>query len=384
VQNYNSLGPLADTLFTRDGAPMNTCLRLTGKWHAMRNMLLAALLVLIAGYVTAKDEIALNPAHPDTYTVQRGYTLWDISSMFLKDPWYWPEIWQVNPQVQNPHLIYPGDVLSLVYMDGQPRIQLTRGPSGTERLSPSIRSEDLGDAITSIPFADIKPFLAGGTIMDKKEAESLPYVVALRDHLVAGAGHEIYVNGLGDEDAEGDSYFVLRLDDKLKDPETNKVLGYEVLYIGKSELRARGEPATMFLTDTDRETIRGDRIRKADLSLPMNYFPSAPKQEVNGQIISVVDGVSRIGQYQMVIINRGMEHGLTEGSVLSVWQKGRVVNDGGGKGSSSGYSGLGKKVTLPDTFAGNVMVIKAYDDISYALVMEAVSEMRVLDRIANP
>ena len=106
VQNYNSLGPLADTLFTRDGAPMNNSLRYTGKWHAMRNMLVAALLVLIAGYVTAKDEIALNPAHPDKYTVQRGDTLWDISAMFLKDPWYWPEIWQVNPQVENPHLIY--------------------------------------------------------------------------------------------------------------------------------------------------------------------------------------------------------------------------------------------------------------------------------------
>ncbi len=363
---------------------MNTCLRLTGKWHAMRNMLVAALLVLLAGYVTAKDEIALNPAHPDKYTVKRGDTLWDISNMFLKDPWYWPEIWYVNPQVENPHLIYPGDVLSLVYMDGQPRIQLTRGATSTERLSPAIRSEDIDGAITSIPYADIEPFLAGGMIMDKKEAEALPYIVALRDHLIAGAGHEVYVKDMGDEDAEGDNYFILRLDDKLKDPETNKLLGYEVVFIGKAELRAKGDPSTLFLTDSDREAIRGDRVRKADLKLPMNYFPSAPQQEVNGQIISVVDGVSRIGQYQMVILNRGAEHGLTEGSVLAVWQQGRVVNDGGGKGTSSGYSGIGKKVKLPDTFAGNVMVVKAYDDISYALVMEAVSEMRVLDKIANP
>ena len=190
---------------------------------------------------------------------------------------------------------------------------------------------------------------------------------------------------------EGDNFLLLRILVKLKDPETGKVLGYEVLFIGNAELRARGEPDTMFLTNTDRETRRGDRIRNADLKLPMNYFPSAPQEEVNGQIISVVDGVSRIGQYQMVILNRGTKHGLTEGSVLAVWQQGRRVNDNVGKigktnnyGSSSGYSVTGKKVDLPDTFAGNVMVIKAYEDISYALVMEAVSEMRVMDPVVNP
>lgn len=370
---------------------MKTCLNFANRWQAMRSTLVAAILVLLAGFVTAADEIALNPAHPDKYTVQRGDTLWDISKMFLNDPWYWPEIWHVNPQVQNPHLIYPGDQLTLVYIDGQPRIQLTRGATASERLSPKIRSSELDAAITSIPFTDIEPFLSGGTIIDKKEADKLPYIVALRDHLVAGAGHEVYVKDLPEDEAIGNDYFVLRLDDKLRDPETNKVLGYEVLYIGNAELRANGKPATMFLTDTDRETMRGDRIRPADLKLPMNYFPSAPAKQIDGQIISVVDGVSRIGQYQMIIINRGNDHGLTEGNVLSIWQRGRVVNDDIGKnstrsgyGSQSGYSSTGKKVELPDTFAGNVMIVKAYDDISYALVMEAVSEMRVRDRVGNP
>jgi hypothetical protein len=376
---------------------MNTCLSPAGKWQALRNTIIAALLVMSAGYVTAQGDIELNPAHPDKYVVEKGDTLWDISNMFLKDPWFWPEIWYVNPQVENPHLIFPGDTLNLIYIEGQPRVQVTRGPasirssSGTERLSPSVRVEDLDSAITSIPFADIQPFLAGGMILDKKEAEALPHVVALRDHMIAGAGHEIYVSGLGDDAQVNDDYFVLRIDDKLKDPETGKVLGYEVLFIGEAELRARGEPDTLFITDSDRETRRGDRIRTADLTLPMNYFPRAPSQEVSGQIISVVDGVSRIGQYQMVILNRGEKHGLTEGSVLAVWQQGRRVNDNVGKigktnnyGSSSGYSSTGKKVDLPDTFAGNVMVVKAYEDISYALVMHAESEMRVLDPVVNP
>jgi hypothetical protein len=400
VQNYSSLGELADTLFTTDGAPMNTCLSPAGKWQALRNVTIAALLVMFAGYVTAQGDIELNPAHPDTYVVEKGDTLWDISSMFLKDPWFWPEIWYVNPQVENPHLIFPGDTLNLVYIEGQPRVQVTRGPasasvrgsSGTDRLSPSVRVEDLDSAITSIPFADIQPFLAGGTILNRKEADALPYVVALRDRMVAGAGNEIYVNGLPEDAAESDDYFVLRVDDKLKDPDTGKVLGYEVMFVANAELRARGEDVdTLFLTNTDREVRRGDRVRKADLKLPMNYFPSAPQQEVKGQIIAVVDGVSRIGQYQMVILNRGTDHGLTEGSVLAVWQQGGVAQDSVAKagsissyGNNSGYNPIGKKVDLPDTFAGNLMVIKAYEDISYALVMEAVSEMRVLDPVVNP
>jgi hypothetical protein len=184
--------------------------------------------------------------------------------------------------------------------------------------------------------------------------------------------------------------------DELRDPDTGKVLGNEVTFIAKAELRQQGTqdrhgpPATMFLTDTNREVNRGDRILEADLNLPMNYFPSAPAEEVSGQIISVVDGLSRIGQFNMVILNRGTVHGLTEGNVLAVWQKGNTVNDnintrrGRDYSSRSQYSLAGKKVTLPDTFAGNLMIIKAYDDVSYALVMEAVSEMRVLDRVANP
>jgi hypothetical protein len=375
---------------------MNNCLNPAGIRQAMRYMLCAAALVIIAGTVSAQDKVALNPAHPETYVVKRGDTLWDISAMFLQQPWYWPEIWSVNPQIVNPHLIYPGDVLNLVYVDGQPRVQLTRGPigpAGTERLSPSIYSSDLDSAITSIPASAIQPFLDGGMIMPKKDIAKLPYVVALHDHMVGGAGQNVYVMDMPETTPEGAKFFIVRMDDELRDPDTRKVLGYEVMFIAKTELRKQGDkktPATMFLTDTNREVMRGDRVLEANLNLPMNYFPSAPAEEVSGQIISVVDGLSRIGQYNMVVINRGTTHGLKEGNVLAVWQDGKRVNDnfdslrGKAYSSESQYSLAGKKVTLPDTFAGNLMVIKAYSDISYALVMQAIQEMQVLDRVGNP
>lgn len=384
-QNYSSAGLRVGRLWTRDGAPMKTCLIAAGQWNALRK-LLAVTVLLVAGLlaVPAATAVELNPEHPENYVVKRGDTLWDISAMFLRDPWFWPEIWYVNPQISNPHLIYPGDILTLVYVDGKPQLQLQRGPAGVtasggaERLSPGIRTEDLDAAIKAIPYALIEPFLTGGMIMDKAEADALPYVVALRDHLIAGAGHEVYVRNVDNATPLGTQYSVLRLSNELRDPDNGARLGYEVMFIGTAELRATGDPDTFFLTNTNREVMRGDRLRTADLTLPMNFYPQTPSQQVNGTIISVLDGVSRIGQYQMVIINKGLDDGLDAGSVLAVWQRGEAVRDAFASGLTR------RKVQLPDNLAGNVMVVKAYENVSYALVMEAVSEMRVGDRAINP
>jgi hypothetical protein len=145
----------------------------------------------------------LNPRHPETYVVQRGDTLWDIASMFLRDPWVWPEIWQINPQVENPHLIFPGDILSLAFLDdGRPVIQLERGPQtagaggGFERLSPRVRSEPLEEAIATIPYETIAAFLSRPRVIDKDEIDDLPYVVAHREGLMGSAGRDIYVRGV--------------------------------------------------------------------------------------------------------------------------------------------------------------------------------------------
>ena len=180
-----------------------------------------------------------------------------------------------------------------------------------------------------------------------------------------------------DSEPLGKEYMVLRLDDELRDPETDKVLGYEVIFVGSAELRDHGNPDTLFLTDTNREARRGDKVKPIDLRLPLTFYPQAPADEVTGSIIAVVDGISLIGEYQMTIINRGSDHGLESGTVLAIWQKGKTVRD-------PEASGFNNKIQLPDTFAGNVMVVKAYEDVSYALVMEAVSEMRVGDGVRNP
>jgi LysM repeat protein len=318
----------------------------------------------------------LNPRHPDTYVVQRGDTLWDIAAMFLRDPWYWPEIWQINPQVANPHLIYPGDVLSLAYLDGRPIIQVERGSGLVERLSPRVRSEPLEEAIPTIPFETLRAFLSRSAVLQRDEIENLPYVFANSEGLMSSAGRDVYVRGT---DAPVDSVFnVVNIGDPLVDPDNNEVIGYEGIYVGQGRLRRAGDPATLRLTDSTRETLIGDYLVEEENLLPMNFLPRAPASEIDGRIISVVDGVSLIGQYQVVAINRGARDGLEPGHVLRAFQTGAVVRD------TANRRVFGEKVRLPDEPAGTMLVFRTFDRMSYALIMEATRAIAVLDTVRNP
>ncbi len=321
----------------------------------------------------------LNPRHPETYVVQRGDTLWDIAAMFLRDPWYWPEIWQINPQVENPHLIFPGDVLSLAYLDdGRPVIRLERGTAAgpVERLSPRVRATPLEEAIQTIPYELIRAFLSRPIILREEQLDTLPYVVAQREGLLGSAGRDVYVRG---DVPQGGVYNVVHRGAALVDPDTNDVLGYEGVYTGQGLVRRDGDPATVTLTASERETLVGDYLVEEESVPPMNFLPRAPEDDVEGQIISVVDGVSLIGQYQVVVLNRGVDHGLEPGHVLRAFRKGEVIRD------EVRRRGLfAEKVQLPDEPAGTIMVFRSYDRLSYALVMEATSDLRVLDAVRNP
>lgn len=316
--------------------------------------------------------VALNPDHPEQYVVKRGDTLWDIAAMFLRDPWYWPEIWYANPQVANPHLIYPGDVLTLVYIDGRPRIVLERG-GGRDRLEPRVRAEPLEEAILTIPYDRIAAFLSRPAVLDRDTAENAPYILSSRrGHLVHGAQSEVYVRG-GEFAVEQD-YSVMRVGDRLRDPDTGDVLGYQGIYVGQGQVVRDGDPATLYLVSTEREALNGDKLLPVDLDAPPRFVPRAPEQAVDGSIIHVLDGVSLVGAYQVVTLNRGASDGLAPGHVLAVWQAGQQTADRFGGG----------KVQLPDEYAGYLMVFKTYEDLSYGLIMQAENEIRVLDKVRNP
>jgi hypothetical protein len=324
----------------------------------------------------------LNPRHPESYVVQRGDTLWGIASMFLRDPWFWPEIWQINPQVANPHLIFPGDILSLAYLDdGRPVIQLERGPQvaqgggGFERLSPRVRSEPLEEAILTIPYETIAAFLSRPRIIERDEVDDLPYIVAHREGLMGSQGRDVYVRGT--EEPVGSVFNVVELGEELVDPETNDVLGYQGIYVGQGRLDRTGDPGTVRMLDTEREAVVGNYLMDEEDVTQLNFVPRSPDTEIEGQIMSVLSGVSLIGQYQVVVINRGSEAGLEPGHVLRVFQAGRTIRD-------TQRGAIGQKVRLPDEPAGTMMVFRTAERLSYALVMEVTTPLALYDSVRTP
>ncbi|MEW8660064.1 MAG: LysM peptidoglycan-binding domain-containing protein [Candidatus Thiodiazotropha endolucinida] len=328
--------------------------------------------LLLSFSALAAQHVALNPSHPERYTVVKGDTLWDISSMFLRDPWLWPEVWYVNPQIANPHLIYPGDEIVLTYRDGQPILQLSRKNS----LSPRVRATPLDQAIPTIPIDAIAPFLTRPYVVDENELEKAPYIVHfLDDHIVGGAGISYYARSIMEE--RPIQYAVVRPEKPYKDPDTGEILGYEALYVGTSELKRTGDPAKLLLTSSDMEAIIGDRLIKEQEDEPLiDFQPRVPENPIEGRIISVLNGVTQIGQYNVVVLNKGANVGLEAGHVLRILQGGEAIRDI--------VKGRGETVTLPLEEAGHLMVFRTFEKVSFALVMDATKPLHVLDWVRTP
>lgn len=327
------------------------------------------------------DELTLNPSHPDRYTVVKGDTLWDISSMFLNDPWRWPQIWHKNPQIKNPDLIYPGDVISLTYVNGKPRLSLERGGiSGSGRLSPKIREQELQEAIPVIPIRAIKQFLSPSRVVRESEIENAPYIVAFAgEHLAGGAGQNTYVTAFNNE-PEDRGYAIFRKGVEFRDPETDENLGYEAVYIGDTKLVRAGDPATFHIIKTKDVTLVGDRLLPLlREKIRLNYHPRPPKTNIEGHIISVLDGVSQIGQYNVVAIDRGTNDGIETGNVLEIYQAGELVRD-----AVRGYGSSERSVKLPNERAGILMVFRPFEQVSYAVILKATGPIHVLDVLKSP
>ena len=326
----------------------------------------------------------IRPGVPERYTVKKGDTLWDISKHFLKDPWLWPEIWYVNPAIRNPHLIYPGDVIALTWVNGKPVLTLEGAeappppPPGPKlkvvKLQPRARVEKLTKAINTLPKAAIAPFLYRPFFITDDELAHAPYVVAnYGNHIISGEGDKIYAEGI--ENGAVAQFNVVRKGTTYRDPDTGKILGYEAINLGEAKLVKLGDPQTLTVTKSYKEILNGDYLLpKESEQIALNFYPRAPKQDIAGRIISVADGVAKIGQYNVIVINKGTNDGLKAGHVLEIYQAGATVRDP--------YTR--RSVKLPEERAGLAMVFKPYKTISYALVMEAFKDLKVLDYVYSP
>lgn len=360
----------------------------------MLNKISLSFVLLIAPALTFADVVQVNPDSPEKYVVEKGDTLWGISGRFLTQPWRWPEIWKGNPQIADPNLIYPGDVVSLTYEDGSPVLSVTSGSQGRNvKMSPEVRTEARDDAIPTIPIEAIREFLTRPLVMNEGEMDTWPYVVSSYDqHLVNGTGSRVYVKGLSGGDGADRRYTLYRKGPAYRGKSDGRILGYEALYVGDARVEKFGDPATMTITHSDREVLEGDRLvpqSKAEVS--SDFIPRAPTTSVEGSIISVIDGLSQIGQYQVVVLDVGAKNGLEVGNVLGVFQSGKVVTDD--VASRQDDDALkewlaltkhhGPEMALPEEYSGVIMVFRTFPEISYALVMEVTSALKLSDAVRN-
>lgn len=332
--------------------------------------------------------VVYEPQHPEIYVVQKGDTLWDISTHFLRDPWFWPEIWYKNPQVDNPHLIYPGDELAIVYVGGQKRIQLSkRGEMGQAlsatgmkivKLSPRIRAQSIDASIPSIPIESIRQLLAKPLIINEEELARAAYVLSSRDnHLANAINDTLYVRKLDTTTGNG-RYHIFRPNKPLVDTVSGEMLGYEALFVAEGKLERRGDPASVRVTSSTREILRDDRVMPIDnTSMERDFFPRPPKEMIKGYVISLLDGISQLGQYQTLIINLGLRDNISTGSVLAVDEVGKVIIDRNEEKSNF-------KVKLPDERSGLIMVVRSYEKMSVALIMEADTPIKMNDPVRTP
>jgi len=370
---------------------------------------------------------------PSEYTVVKGDTLWGISGRFLKDPWKWPLIWQMNQeQIKNPHLIYPGDVIRLdrealrLSLAGGGAGGMSGGASGGSsaeaaanvvKLDPRVRIEPLQSAIPSIPGSVIGPFLSQPMVVEVGGLDGAPAILATEEsRVIVGAGDTAYADRIGTND--GVNWQVFRPGVALRDPESGEILGYEAKYVGDARVRRFGNPTTLEIMKTRQEVNRGDRLSPArETSFP-TYVPRAPDKPIKGAIMSVDGGVSEFGQYQIITINRGARDGVEVGHVLASYRRGAVVGSGGRTadflaprmfggmdvrpvpvvadppgapapapaepGKVVGVAHTSGALKLPDERNGLIFVFRVFDKLSYALVMRSTRPIYIGDVVQTP
>ena len=325
-----------------------------------------------SAWAEATKPLELAPGAPDRHTVVPGDTLWGISGKFIKDPYRWPELWRLNAeQVKNPHRIYPGQVLVLDKSGDQPQLMLE-----TVRLAPKQYDTALTQEIPAIPQNVIAPFLAKPLVIEANALDGAPRIVALEhDRLLVGTGSKIYVTGLGDAKT-GTIYQIYRPGKALADPANKEVLGHEAIFLGNAKVVRKGEPAVLQIGSAIAEIGKGDHlVPSAPVDL-VGYVPHAPKQAIDGRIMSIFGALTQGGPRSVVTLSRGSKDGLETGHVLALYQAGREVTDR--------FKGKKQDFKLPDERYGLVFVFRTFDRISYALVMDAAQEVEIGDPVRTP
>jgi hypothetical protein len=350
-----------------------------------RSTILALMLALCApalaqspAQTQSTTPVQIRENAPDRYIVEKGDTLWGISGKFLKEPWRWPEIWKLNEeQIKNPNRIYPGNVIVLDRSGSEAQLRLM---GDTVKLSPRVRAEATSAAIPSIPSSIIEPFLAQPLVVEQDGLDRAPRVVATEDGRVnIGPGGLAYVAGIGSSKVTNWQFY--RQGKALVDPETQKTLGYEAVYLGSGTVEKSGEPTSVRIGSARQEIGRGDRLIAVGAPQPNDYLPHAPKNAVSGRVLAVYGGLREAGRNSIITLNRGARDGIENGHVLALYRLGKTVEE---KAPDLGGTKVVNTVKLPDERYGLVFVFRTFDQVSYALVMESSRSVTTNDVVQTP
>lgn len=327
------------------------------------------------------ENIPLQTQHPDRYVVVKGDTLWHISGRFLKNPWQWPTLWGMNKaEIKNPHRIYPGDVVVLDMVGGQPKLKLLSQevPANTVTLEPGAIVMPLdAKPIATIQPNIISPFLTKPAVMESNDMKKAPRIVAGQEQrYVLSPGTRIYVQDLPAGEAKA-FWGIYREGEEIKDPQTNAVLGYESKYLGEAKILHSGNPAVAVITKAVEEIFVKDRLLPTVEDTQPAYIPRAPESDVSAQIIKISSGVAETGVGSVVLINKGAKDGLSQGHVLAIQRSGQEVEDPEDESKEV-------RIKLPDERAGLLMVFKTFDRLSYGLIMESNGPVYALDKLTTP
>ncbi|MBW8192779.1 LysM peptidoglycan-binding domain-containing protein [Neiella marina] len=351
----------------------------------------ALLLALLLAPIALATELQVRDDYPEVYVVKKGDTLWDISELFLATPWLWPQLWQANPQVDNPHLIYPGDHLYLNFINGKPVLTKKK----RIKLSPTVRNVPHDQAIPALPLADVRSYLKREQVVNQKQLEKLPTVLGTSDGNKRGYASQLwYAEG---KLADARQYGIYRVLDPFRRPGTHEALGIRLALVGIAHASpAEGENMIALEIETSLQEIKqGDRLLPL---YPAENFaavfqPAFPEQEIEGNIIATHSGADYFVAHEIVVIDRGTEDGLAAGHLLNVIQTGKVIVDGDSSPvyleDTSSYDKLEGavinvgKTKLPDEIRGHLMVFRTFDKVSYAMIMVADRQLQRFDKVVS-
>lgn len=343
------------------------------------------------------SEVTIREDSPTQYTVVKGDTLWDIAGMFLEEPWLWPEVWQINPQIENPDLIYPGDVIELSYVDGNPVLRLSRGtaPEGitTVRLSPQVRREALTGPvpIAAIPLGVISAYLSGNSIVSEEEFESAPYVLGGREgRELLAAGDDVLARGIWTDGVA--LYDIVRRGRDMEDPDSEEVIGVEGLLVGTATLtRSDEDEAVLTITSNEQEVRPGDRLLpRTSIGLSESYLPVPPDFAVDAAIVSIGTGRQIGGTYDTLVINVGANDRIAVGQLLTVQDAPEQFDDQFGERTAwqrlkhAFGAENSNEITFPGENAAQVLIYRVFDDASMGLVLDSNRDLRLNDRVVTP